>query len=374
MDPLKGATIHQVTAGFAPADAISDEARNIRQVLRCWGCHSEIYASAESIHARTRHECRPVTDLDTHACDLLIYHYSIGSPATRSVLEHGCPKVMVYHNVTPSWYFRVYNPEVADELDRGRHQLRTIRDAFSLALADSEFNRRELEATGYPRTAVLPILFDPRRLAVGLRERARARWNNRRGQTTIFFVGRLAPNKRAEDLLRAFSFYQRFWDRRSRFVWVGSAGGVELYADHLLGLIESLGIRQARLVGYASRSVLTSWYLAGDVFTSASEHEGFCVPILESFHFGRPVVAYRAGAVPETVGDAGLLLPSKDPEIFAAAIHRVLSDPELRTELVTRGHRRAAEHFGAERVASILKGHLLAELVQNRTSSTVPQA
>ncbi len=368
MNPLKGATIHQVTAGFAQGDAISDEARNIRQALRSWGCSSEIYAWPESIHPETRVECRPVTELDQRTCDLLIYHYSIGSPATRSILEYGCPKVMIYHNITPSSFFRVYNPEIADELDRGRRQLGAIRNAFSLALADSEFNRKELEELGYPRTAVLPILFDPRRLRVGLRERSRARWQRRRRETTIFFVGRLVPNKKAEDLLRAFSFYQRLCDRRSRLIWVGSAGGMELYANHLLSLIESLGIRHVRFVGHVSRSQLTSWYLAGDVFASASEHEGFCVPILESFHFGRPVVAFGAAAVPETVGDAGLLVATKEPEIFASAIYRVASDPNLRAELVSRGHRRVSEHFGRERVASILQECLTAELTRHGAS------
>ena len=244
------------------------------------------------------------------------------------------------------------------ELDRGRRQLGAIRNAFSLALADSEFNRKELEELGYPRTAVLPILFDPRRLRVGLRERSRARWQRRRRETTIFFVGRLAPNKKAEDLLRAFSFYQRLCDRRSRLIWVGSAGGMELYANHLLGLIERLGIRHVRFVGHVSRSQLTSWYLAGDVFASASEHEGFCVPILESFHFGRPVVAFGAAAVPETVGD----------EIFASAVYRVASDPDLRAELVSRGHRRVSEHFGRERVASILQECLTGELTSHGAS------
>ncbi|MFZ0429813.1 MAG: glycosyltransferase family 4 protein [Acidobacteriota bacterium] len=362
MNPLQGRTIHQVTAGFAPADAISDEARNIRRLLCSWGCRSEIYSWPEHIDRQNRHECRLVSELDSHECDLLIYHFSIGSPATETVLGHRCRRVMIYHNITPSSFFRFFSREVADQLEQGRQQLGRVREAFSLALADSEFNRAELAELGYERTAVLPILFDPASLRVGWKERIRAAWLRRRGETTVFFVGRLAPNKRADDLLRIFSFYQRFYNPRSRFVWVGSAGGMELYAQHLFGLIERFGIRNAIFPGYVSRSVLTSWYLAGDVFASASEHEGFCVPILESFHFGKPVVAYGAAAVPETLGDAGLLLSSKEPEVFAAAIHRAATDSQLRAELVSRGHRRARESFGRERVASILRGHLIAEL------------
>jgi glycosyltransferase involved in cell wall biosynthesis len=362
MSRLAGAIVHQVTAGFAPADAISDEARNIQRVLRSWGCQSEIYCWSEHIHPETRHECRRLSDLDPRHCDLLLYHFSIGSPATRTVLEQPYPKVMIYHNITPSSFYREYRPDISVQLDQGREELGRIRGAFSLALAVSDFNRRELKRLGYPRTGVLPILFDPQNLRVGLKERARARWLRGRSSTTLFFVGRLVPNKKAEDLLRMFSVYQRFYDPNSRFVWVGSEAGMGKYALQLLELADQLRLRNAHFVGYVDRSELTSWYLAGDIFVSASEHEGFCVPILESFHFGRPVVAYAAAAIPETLGEAGVLLDSKAPELFAAAVHRVVSDRELRSELVARGRRRAAEHFGLERVGSILREYVVAEL------------
>ncbi len=372
MSSLDGAAIHQVTAGFAPADAIADEARNIQRVLRSWGCRSEIYSWSEYIHPWTRHECRELSEFDPSRCDLLVYHFSIGSPATRMVLEQRCPRVMIYHNITPSSYFRDYSRKIAHQLDGGRAELARIRGAFDLALAVSEYNRRELDALGYDRTAVLPFLFDPERLPQGPRERIRARWYRRQGLTTIFFVGRLVPNKRAEDLLRVFRFYQRFYNPRSRLVWVGSEGGMDLYFLDLQNLVGRLGIRHACFAGYVDPSELVSWYLAGDVFASMSEHEGFCVPILESFHFGRPVVAFRAAAVPETLGDAGLLLPSKDPELFAAAVDRVVNDGALRTELVARGRRRVAEEFGRERVASILREHLLGVLERARPTCASP--
>ncbi len=374
MSNLQGAIVHQVTAGFAPADAISDEARNIQRLLRAWGCQSEIYCWAEHIHPETRHECRRLSELDPRRCDLLIYHFSIGSPATGAVLDQDYPKVMIYHNITPSSFYREYRPDISAQLDQGREELGRIRHAFSLALAVSDYNRRELELLGYPRTAVLPILFDPRKLRVGLKERIRARWIRGRGPTTLFFVGRLVPNKRAEDLLKVFSVYQRFFNADSRFVWVGSEAGMGSYALHLLALADQLRLRKAHFVGYVDRSELTSRYLAGDVFVSASEHEGFCVPILESFHFGKPVVAYAAAAVPETLGEAGVLVDSKEPGLFAAAIHRVVSDSELRSELVARGRRRAVEHFGLERVGSILRGYVVGELSRAAETHSGPQS
>lgn len=362
MSGLNGAIVHQVTAGFAPADAISDEARNIQRALRSWGCESEIYCWPDHIHVETRHECRKLTDLDPRRCDILLYHFSIGSPATRTVLEHPYPKIMVYHNITPSSFYREYRPDISAQLDQGREELGRIRSAFTLALAVSDFNRRELEQLGYPRTGVLPILFDPQNLRVGLKERIRARWIRGYGRTTLFFVGRLVPNKKAEDLLKVFSMYQRVYDPGSRFVWIGSDAGMGKYALQLADLADRLRVRRARFVGYVDRSELTSWYLAGDVFVSASEHEGFCVPILESFHFRKPVIAFSAAAVPETLGDAGILLDSKAPELFATAVHRVVEDSRLRAELVGRGHRRAVEHFGLERVRSILHDYVVGEL------------
>ena len=78
---------------------------------------------------------------------------------------------------------------------------------------------------------------------------------------------------------------------------------------------------------------LIAYYAASDAFVCLSNHEGFCVPLLEAMYHRLPIVAYTNTAVPETVQGAGLVLPNKEPVRVAAAIDRVVGDPELRSVL-----------------------------------------
>ena len=347
--------IDQVCAGFLVGDAISDEAVNIRKVLQGWGYQSSIYSWPPHIHPKSRHECEPITNLRPSASDILIYHFSIGSPVTESVLGFQGRKILIYHNVTPSHYFRPYSWEIAEELENGRKQLAVLREHFDLALADSEFNREELDRLGFPKTGVLPILFDAARLTApaGTRLQSLQRPGN-----VILFVGRLVPNKKAEDLVKIFDLYHRFYNLESRLVWVGGWGGVELYYWEIQTMIQELGITGVTFTGHLPPNQLAACFERANVFASASEHEGFCVPLLESFHYGKPIVAYAAGAIPETVGDAGLILSKRDPVAFAAAIDRVSRDRELAEELRQRGRQRLCEYFGFSRIAELLRSYL----------------
>ncbi len=347
--------IDQVCAGFLSGDAISDEAVNIRGVLQSWGYQSSIYSWPEHIHPKSRRECEPISNLRASASDILIYHFSIGSPVTESVLGFPGRKILIYHNITPSHYFRPYSWEIAEKLEDGRKQLAALRDYFDLALADSEFNREELDKLGFPKTGVLPILFDPTRLPAA--SGARLHFLRKPGKV-ILFVGRLVPNKKAEDLVKIFDLYRRFYNSESRLIWAGGWGGVDLYYWELQSMIQELGITGVNFTGYLPADQLAACFQRADVFACASEHEGFCVPILESFHYGKPVVAYAAGAIPETVGDAGLVLRKRDSVAFAEAIGRVSKDLELAEELRRRGRQRLCTHFGFSRVADLLRGYL----------------
>lgn len=351
--------VAQFCAGFAPGDAISAESLNIRRVLREWGFQSEIYSWPDHMHPEVHGECKPVSEFDPAATSLLIYHFSIGSSLTGYALDFPGKKIMIYHNITPGHYFRRYNFDIARQLDEGRKQLASIVDAFDLALADSEFNRTELESLGYRNTGVLPILFEPRHSAIRhLKSEVSLLPLLEENLTTIFFVGRLAPNKKAEDLVRTFGLYQKFYNPRSRLVWVGSWGALELYYLELQWMIRDLGLKNVHFTGHISEAAKLTCFEKADLFASASDHEGFCVPVLESFHHGKPVVAFAAGAIPETVGDAGLVLPERDPGCFAEAIDRVVTDQPLRAALIQRGHARLENHFSFSRVSNLLKEYL----------------
>jgi glycosyltransferase involved in cell wall biosynthesis len=161
--------------------------------------------------------------------------------------------------------------------------------------------------------------------------------------TTWLFVGRLAPNKAQHDLLKALSVYRRVFDPEARLRLVGGSSS-HAYATALVDFITALQLEDAvELCGEVTDAELAAHYRAADVFVSASDHEGFCIPLLEAMHHRLPIVAYGSSAIPETLGGAGLCLASKEPTVLAAAIHRVAHDRVLREALVAAGLRRLAD-------------------------------
>jgi glycosyltransferase involved in cell wall biosynthesis len=167
------------------------------------------------------------------------------------------------------------------------------------------------------------------------------------------FVGRVAPNKAQHDVVKAFAWYRRVFDAEASLTLVGgvSAGS---YWSALERFVDGLGLSGVvRLAGSVSDVELEGLYRSADVFVCLSEHEGFCVPLLEAMAHGVPVVALGAAAVPETLGDAGLVLGSKRPGLVAEAVGRVMRDAGLRARLVGAGRRRL-EHFSLARTRRTL--------------------
>ncbi len=255
-----------------------------------------------------------------------------------------------YHNVTDATYFWRWEPRAATTMLEGRRQLAVAAPAVEFGVADSEFNRREIAALHCPRTAVAPILVDFREFDTApdsdlLDSRRRTRAG---GGLDWLAVGRVAPNKCVHDIVLAFAVYRRLHDPRARLTLVGgqSAG---LYWRALHKLSVDLDVADAvTFTDVVTHAELLACYRSADVLLCLSEHEGFNVPVLEAMYFDVPVVAYAAAAVPDTVGDAGLLLTDKDPVVVATAVDRLRSDASLRQSLVEAGRKRV-EHFSIER-------------------------
>ena len=324
--------IHQVLATLGYGDAIGNEVLGIQRVLHRAGYESEIFVhTAESrVEDLTLHysELRDAS----HPDNILIHHFSIGSRASRLAYALPDRMVLIYHNITPPEYFVDVNKELVRLCFRGRRELALYSSRCDLALGDSEYNRQELDALGFSPTGVLEVVpgFDHLKgPASYLTAGAFADdWVN------VLFVGRVIPNKRFEDLIRAFHAYKTFFNPRSRLLLVGSHAGFDRYVTMLHGFIGRLGVRDVHLVGHVSDEELTAYYEVADIFVCASEHEGFCVPLVESFHMGVPVLAYAATAVPSTMDGAGILYTNKDPMHMAALINAVVDDPALVDRLV----------------------------------------
>jgi len=339
--------IHQFTPILEPG-AVGSHTLMARDVLRNAGHTSEIYTP--DVHRAFADEgARPLGDYRRGA-DVLVYHLAIGSPVANMLLGRREPLVVNHHNLTPLRYLESWQSDAARGVVWGRSQLRELAPRAAVGIGDSHFNEAELIEAGYRRTTVVPILFDPQSISVEpdpATERVDA--------TTWLFVGRLAANKAQHDIVKAFAAYRQFHDADARLHLVG--GGVDdPYGHTLRRFIEALGLHDAvTLTGSVSAAQLAAHYATADVFVVCSEHEGFCVPLLEAMYHGVPIVAFAAAAVPETLGNAGLLLDVKDACTVAAAVDRVVRDEALRGQLVAAGTSRVQQFDVAHTGPQFLK-------------------
>jgi len=326
------AAVHQVLATLGYGDAIGHEVLGIQRVLQEAGYESQIFV--ETADPRLEDLTVDYRDLPdaSHPDNILIHHFSIGSRASRIAYALPDRMVLVYHNITPPEYFVDVHPLLVQQCFLGRRELSLYATRCDLALGDSEYNRAELAAAGFPRTDVLPVVPDFSHLD-GPPNYMQARafdddWVN------LLFVGRVIPNKRIEDLVRWFHAYQRFVNPRSRLLLVGSYGGFERYLAMLHQFIAGLGATDVHFLGHVSNQELVAYYELADVFVCASEHEGFCVPLIESFHMGVPVIAYAAAAVPATMDGGGVLIADKNPLAVANLIHEIATDRTLQDRII----------------------------------------
>ena len=175
------------------------------------------------------------------------------------------------------------------------------------------------------------------------------------------FVGRVIPNKKFETIIRAFHVYRTRHNPRARLLLVGSYSGFERYLSMLQELIASLGTPDVHFLGHVSNEELTALYDVADLFLCASAHEGFCVPIIEAFYKGVPVLAYASTAVPATMDGGGVLYDTTDPFEIARLMEAVLDDPavEEARRAVAGRRARAAAGPGLRRDAAAVRrrGH-----------------
>lgn len=333
---------------FAGRDAIGSHSLEVQRLLRDAGYSSSIYylnatADVSSLGA-------DISALPARAGsdDWLLYQLSIGSPAAQMVSSRSESLLVNYHNITPAALLERWEPAVAAEVAEGRQQMRMLATRTKVAIADSIFNEGELQEAGYGSTAVAPILLDPRSLGVQPDPGTVERFGELRshGGADWLFVGKISPHKAEHDLVKALAVYRRAYDPRARLHLIGSPLGTT-YPRALDRFIARLGLRGAvEVAGSLTEGELAAYYRCADVLVCASDHEGFCVPLVEAMYHGLPVVAYSVAAIPETLGDAGLLIDlPKDPALFAAGVHEVLSDVALRSALIENCRARR-ESFG----------------------------
>jgi L-malate glycosyltransferase len=324
--------VHQVLAAAAPADAVTAQALAWRERFQSWGVEGEIVA--EHVHPELVSEVTRLAAAPSRLLDgsIVILRYSMWSAAAEAALRASAKRVLWYHNITPGSLLRDFNPGIATLCDEGRAALHRLKGKFDLSIADSSFNAVDLRQAGIDDTVVVPLLLDVPSEPEPLREP--------RAKPLIVTVGRVAPSKRIDDVIRVFALYHRYRAPEATLTVVGPADDFEEYRERLELLGGSLASGAIQFTGRVTREERDAWYSSASAYLSMSVHEGFCAPLIEALGHGTPVVARSAGAVPETLSAAGIVIDDRDLAVFAEALHEVASCQDTRAALHRAAERR----------------------------------
>lgn len=350
--------IDQILVSASPGDAQYSAARELRTLLARIG-DSRMFA--RHVHADLADDVIRLEHYDRHRDGegVLVYHASIGDPVVTSfLLQRRERLVLVYHNVTPGHFFDEVDPRFAALLRQGRASVRVLRDRTGLALAVSPYNARDLRAMGFQNVKVSPLIIDIDRLrAVEPHEPTLNHLRNGVPGPVLLYVGQLLPHKRPDFLLQALHVLTTHHRADVTLALVG-AGRIEPYRRRLEEFTRSLALGRAWFPGPVDDRELAAFFRGATMFVTASEHEGFCVPLVEAMALDVPVVARRFAAVPETMGEAGLAVaPEAGPTELAHAIDGLLDRPAARDLLVERGRTRLKE-FEPNHARAVFAEHL----------------
>lgn len=337
--------IDQLLPAFHRGDAIGDSALFMKRIFLSRGYRAEIFCLTRDDELSG--ECRPFDEFPPPgSTDVTLLHYALPSSLTQAFGRLSSRKVLIYHNITPSSFFEKFSRDMARITSLGRDELKSLVPAVDLALADSEYNRQELEQLGCVRSGVLPLVVDFERY-----KKAEDRFTSdfyMDGRTNILFTGRIVPNKKIEDLIKVAFYYKKYISPLVRLIVVGKTASLPKYYQSLVRLADEFYLKSEEIcfTGHIPDEEMFALYRAADVFLSLSEHEGFCLPLIESLIFDLPVIAYDCTAVPFTLDGAGVLLKDKRTEDVAELVGRIVGDPGLRDRIIA-GQRRRLLRFKA---------------------------
>jgi len=347
--------IHQFLTSYSYGDAIGNEALEIRNYLRAQGYESEIFVLF--YHPKYSDQVINYLEYDKYSSkdNIVIYHFSIGSKITKKFLRISDKKIIIYHNITPHHFFLDYHRILAKDCYKGRIELQSLSDKVDLALGDSEYNESELKEAGFKKTGVLPLVMNFEKF----KSPPLPVFDDlfRDNKTNILYVGRIIPNKKVEDVIKTFHLYNKFFNKNSRLFIVGENRGFERYYSALINLTEELNVKNVHFTGHIPEDELISYFKLADIYLHMSEHEGFCAPVPEGFFLNIPVIAYNEGAVKETMNSGGVLLNRKEFIKTATLIDKIVSDKELREDIL-KSQKEALKKYFRNRTGKILLDHI----------------
>lgn len=357
--------IVQVTPVLLYGDGVGNDIVAMDRVLKKQGYDTQIYVSG-TVDKRLEHLCQDIQNLsEPEKDDIMIFHMATASDVIETVKNAKCFKVMVYHNITPAAFYEPYNQGAAYACKEGIRQVKELGKYMDYCIPDSKFNEQDLKQMGYEcPMSVLPIIIPFEDYGQECDSAAYQKYKD--GYTNIVFTGRIAPNKKQEDLIAAFYCYKKYWNPKSRLILVGSYGDEDPYYQSLLAYVNALEVKDVVFTGHISFKAILSCYKAADVFVCMSEHEGFCIPLLEAMHFEKPIIAYGATAVPDTMGQGTMVISEKNPLEVAGLIDYLVKHPELQKQLIENQNERLAD-FRSEKVEKRF-GELIKEIIKKAQS------
>ena len=348
--------IIQIMPTVSFGDAVSNDARAIADVIEEMGYKTAIYA--ENIDPRIKDKrIRKVSKLGKIGKrDIVIFNHSTGTNLCYTLPKLSGRKMMIYHNITPPEFFRPYSAAATRLTQFGYDGTAYLSDKIEYVMPVSEYNASDLRRMGYKcESFTRPILSPFEDYEKAPDPQVMEKYSGD-GYTNIVFVGRIAPNKKQEDLIAAFSYYKKHINPKSRLIIVGSSGGMERYADSLKEYAESLGTEDIIFTGHVSFPEILAYYRVSNVFLCMSEHEGFCVPLVEAMYFDTPIIAYDSSAIADTLGGSGILINDKDPVFVSMVIDRLVKDEALRNHVIEKQRQRLADFSYENMKARLMEG------------------
>ncbi len=339
-----------LTPSLATADAVSNDILGMFDVLTRNGNEVSLFCETHSLSHPAISDLTRLGNFLKSSSDILIYHHSRGwDPGVRFIRAARCRRVIRYHNVTPAEFFIGFSRTDQDLCERGRKELLDLGDAqCDLYISNSSFSMRELVTAGADASrslAVPPFHHIDRLSTITADQDILKKYSG--VSANILTVGRVVPHKNVHHLIEVFAHYYYDYNNKSRLIVVGKGGeGLSSYSKLLHRGVQKLGLANAVVfTGGISDEQLKAYYLVADTFVTVSEHEGFCVPLVEAMSMKLPITAYASTAIPETVGDAGIVWADRDPTLVAGSVHKFVTDESVRNGLGLRGQRRYQSLF-----------------------------
>lgn len=337
-------------------DAVSNDVIGMHNVLTKQGYNVKLFAEAWSIASPSVHHLKDVKSFLKKKHDILIYHFSVGWDVGLNLLrELNCKKIIKYHNVTPPEFYEDINQDYTSVCRSGREQLQSVAALHdvNLYLSDSEYNANELHSLGVQKEKSLVIapfhhIDDLQYINADIT--TLDKYTDK--IINILMVGRIAPNKGHAALIDAFYIYHTNYNRDSRLLIVGKEDErLQIYNDFIHQKVQDLSLQESVVfTGGVSAEALKAYYLVSHIFMTTSEHEGFCVPLVEAMAMKIPIVAYGSTAIPYTVGKAGLVWDKPDPYLLAGSVDCIARDEFVSASLGEMGWRRYKEIFTNEQI------------------------